>query len=66
MSTITMSSAFAEAFDEELEQLVAIKSAVQEMLADHMTSEEHHPGCVLVPTAAFEKMRAAVSKEGRA
>ena len=33
-----------------------------EMLADHMTSERHHPGYVLVPTAAFERMRATVAK----
>lgn len=30
------------------------------MLADHMTSEKHHPGYVLVPTSAFEKMRSAL------
>lgn len=32
----------------------------REMLADHMTSDQHHPGYVLVPAAAFEKMRRAV------
>lgn len=61
-STITMSAEFAESFGKELEELIAIKSAAQQMLADHMTSETHHPGYVLVPAVAFEKMRAVVEK----
>lgn len=42
---------------------VAIWEACQSMLDDHMTSETHHPGYVLVPTAAFEKVRRAVSHQ---
>lgn len=37
---------------------VELRGAIQAMLDDHMTSETHHPGYVLVPTAAFEKVRA--------
>lgn len=40
----------------------AIQMACQAMLDDHMTSEAHHPGYVLVPTAAFEKVREAIGK----
>lgn len=37
-----------------------LNEAAAEMLADHMTSEHHHPDYVLVPTAAFNKIRAAI------
>lgn len=36
--------------------------AAEAMKADHMTSEKHHPGYVLVPTAAFELMCGALAK----
>ena len=44
---------------------VELRDAIQTMLDDHMTSETHHPGYVLVPTAAFEKARAAILSERR-
>lgn len=40
-----------------------LNEAVNEMLADHMTSEQHHPGYVLVPTTAFNKLRTATDSD---
>jgi hypothetical protein len=40
--------------------VAALVEAAKAMDEDHMTSERHHPGYVLVPTVAFEKMRALV------
>lgn len=41
----------------DIERLATLEGAAAEMLADHMTSENHHPGYVLVPVAAFERLR---------
>lgn len=38
----------------------ALINAVQGIDADYMTSENHHPGYVLIPTAKFEEIRSAL------
>lgn len=38
-------------------EVTLYREVAQEMLSDHMTSEEHHPGYVLVPTSSFEKLK---------
>jgi hypothetical protein len=43
-----------------------LAEAAVEILADHMTSEKHHPGYVLVPVAAFNKLRAALAHNAAA
>lgn len=44
--------------------MTALYEAAKEMQADYMTSEGHHPGYVLVPTAAFKKLQAILKKQG--
>lgn len=39
--------------------LVMLRAAVEGVADDYMTSEAHHPGYVLIPTAKFEQLRAA-------
>jgi len=41
--------------------VAALVKAAKAMAEDHMTSEHHHPGYVLVPTVAFEQMRQALA-----
>lgn len=41
--------------------LAGLREAAAEMLADHMTSAQHHPGYVLVPVSAFNKLKAALA-----
>jgi|GEM_PF-4554156 len=54
------------AFTERTADLVADNAKLREvaraMLSDHMTSEQHHPGYVLVPTVPFEAMRAIMEQ----
>lgn len=38
-----------------------LREAVEGIDDDYMTSENHHPGYVLIPTAKFEAIRAALS-----
>ena len=42
------------------EREARLTGAVSAMVADHMTSETHHPHYVLVPTEAFGQARAAL------
>ena len=39
----------------------AVAAALQGFADDYMTSENHHPGYVLIPTAKFDAIRAALS-----
>jgi hypothetical protein len=39
----------------------SLRAAVEGIDDDFMTSENHHPGYVLIPTAKFEAIRAALS-----
>jgi hypothetical protein len=41
----------------------AIREAVEGIADDYMTSETHHPGYVLIPTAKFETITAALSAQ---
>jgi hypothetical protein len=41
----------------------AIREAVEGIADDYMTSETHHPGYVLIPTAKFETILAALSAQ---
>jgi len=41
--------------------VAALVEAAKAMAEDHMTSEHHHPGYVLVPTVAFEQLRQALA-----
>ncbi len=34
----------------------------QDAIDDHMTSENHHPGFVLIPTTTFEAAKAAIKE----
>jgi hypothetical protein len=38
-----------------------LRSAVEGIADDYMTSDNHHPGYVLIPTAKFEAIRSALS-----
>lgn len=42
-----------------------LEGAVSGIADDYMTSEAHHPGYVLIPTAKFEQLREAALKETR-
>lgn len=46
---------------EELEAAAAgLREACEGIDRDYMTSDEHHPGYVLIPTAKFDAIRAAL------
>jgi len=45
-----------------LDALVALAASLVGITDDYMTSEQHHPGYVLIPAAKFEQL-CAVSKE---
>jgi DNA-binding XRE family transcriptional regulator len=42
-------------------RLAVLLAAVEGIDADYMTSENHHPGYVLIPTAKFEAIRVAIT-----
>ncbi len=42
-----------------------LDAALSDIDADYMTSEQHHPGYVLIPTAKFEDLRRARNAGGR-
>jgi len=44
-------------------RLLEFEEIGQAFLDDHMTSETHHPDYVLVPTAAFERLRAILERK---
>lgn len=44
------------------DHMCLLEQAAKEMRSDYMTSEGHHPGYVLVPTAAFRKLQAALAR----
>lgn len=44
------------------EALKAAREAIVGIDDDYMTSSQHHPGYVLIPTAKFEHIRQAVAK----
>lgn len=43
------------------EPLAHLRTACEGIADDYMTSEHHHPGYVLIPTAKFEEIRAAIA-----
>jgi hypothetical protein len=43
----------------------SLRAACEGIADDYMTSENHHPGYVLIPTAKFEAIRAALATEGK-
>lgn len=44
---------------EDQARVRAALAAIAGVSSDFMTSENHHPGYVLIPTAKFEQLRAA-------
>ena len=46
-----------------LASLGQMQAIADEMSADHMTSEKHHPGYVLVPSSAFDKLMNILARQ---
>lgn len=56
---VTWTMDASEILQSQARRVEELEGALSGIADDYMTSEQHHPGYVLIPTAKFEQLRSA-------